>query len=124
MTTLILFIHIIACMLLILIVLLQTGKGSDMGASFGSASGQALFGGGGPATVLSKITTVVAIIFMLTSLTMAYTSGHKSTQTIMPAASSASAQSDAQKKTAAPTNEPVKESSAKKSDTETKKADK
>ncbi|MBF0232099.1 MAG: preprotein translocase subunit SecG [Desulfamplus sp.] len=84
MTTLILSIHIISCILLILIVLLQTGKGADMGASFGSASGQSLFGGGGPATALSKITTVVAIIFMLTSLSMAYISGHKSSQTIMP----------------------------------------
>ncbi|MBF0389058.1 MAG: preprotein translocase subunit SecG [Desulfamplus sp.] len=89
MTTFILFIHIISCILLILIVLLQTGKGADMGASFGSASGgQSLFGGAGPATALSKITTVVAIVFMLTSLTMAYTSGHKSSQTIMPATSS------------------------------------
>ncbi|MBF0467603.1 MAG: preprotein translocase subunit SecG [Desulfamplus sp.] len=84
MTTLILSVHIISCVLLILIVLLQTGKGADMGASFGAASGQSLFGGGGPATALSKITTVVAIVFMLTSLTMAYTSGHKSSQTIMP----------------------------------------
>ncbi len=87
MATLVLFIHIISCILLILIVLLQTGKGADMGASFGSASGgQSLFGGAGPATALSKITTVVAIVFMLTSLTMAYTSGHKSNQSIMPAA--------------------------------------
>ncbi|MBF0378186.1 MAG: preprotein translocase subunit SecG [Desulfamplus sp.] len=85
MTTIILFIHIVSCILLILIVLLQTGKGADMGASFGSASGQSLFGGAGPATALSKITTVVAVVFMLTSLTMAYTSGHKSSQTIMPA---------------------------------------
>ncbi|MBF0228034.1 MAG: preprotein translocase subunit SecG [Desulfamplus sp.] len=84
MATIILFIHIVSCILLILIVLLQTGKGSDMGASFGSASGQSLFGGAGPATALSKITTVVAVVFMLTSLTMAYTSGHKSSQTIMP----------------------------------------
>ncbi|MBF0302214.1 MAG: preprotein translocase subunit SecG, partial [Desulfamplus sp.] len=86
MTILVLSIHIISCVLLILIVLLQTGKGADMGASFGSASGgQSLFGGSGPATALSKITTVVAVIFMLTSLTMAYTSGHKSSKTIMPA---------------------------------------
>ena len=90
MTTLILFVHIVSCVLLILIVLLQTGKGADMGASFGSASGgQSLFGGAGPATALSKITTVVAIVFMLTSLTMAYTSGHKSSKTIMPAVTTA-----------------------------------
>lgn len=92
MATLVLFIHIISCVLLILIVLLQTGKGADMGASFGSASGgQSLFGGAGPATALSKITTVVAIVFMLTSLTMAYTSGHKASQSIMPTATTATA---------------------------------
>ncbi len=85
MSAIILTIHVIACILLILIVLLQTGKGADMGASFGSASGgQAFFGSTGPATLLSKITTAVAIIFMLTSLTLAYTSGHKSAKTIMP----------------------------------------
>ncbi len=85
MTSVILSIHVVACILLILIVLLQSGKGADMGASFGSASGgQAFFGSTGPATVLSKITTGVAVIFMLTSLTLAYTSGHKSTDSIMP----------------------------------------
>lgn len=85
MSAIVLTIHVIASILLILIVLLQTGKGSDMGAAFGSASGgQAFFGSTGPATVLSKITTAVAIIFMVTSLTLAYTSGHKSTKTIMP----------------------------------------
>jgi len=55
-----------------------------MGASFGGASGQAFFGGAGPATILSKITTGVAIIFMLTSLTLAYTSGHRSQSSVMP----------------------------------------
>ena len=84
MTTLILITHVIACVLLILIVLLQTGKGSDMGASFGGASGQALFGGAGPATFLSKVTTGVAVIFMLTSLTLAYMSSHRSQVSIMP----------------------------------------
>lgn len=108
-TTLILSIHIISCILLILIVLLQTGKGADMGASFGSASGQSLFGGAGPATALSKITTAVAIIFMLTSLTMAYTSGHKSSQTIMPQVST----SAEQERSAASEEAPVKDSSAK-----------
>ena len=84
MTTLIVIAHVIACVLLILIVLLQTGKGADMGASFGGASSQALFGGAGPATFLSKLTTGVAVIFMLTSLTLAYMSSHRSQASIMP----------------------------------------
>ena len=84
MTTLILSIHVIACILLIMIVLLQTGKGAGMGASLGGASSQALFGGSGPATLLSKVTTGIAIIFMLTSLTLAYRSSHSSQTSVMP----------------------------------------
>ena len=84
MTTLILSIHVIACVLLIMIVLLQTGKGAGMGASLGGGSSQALFGGTGPATLLSKVTKGIAIIFMLTSLTLAYRSSHSSQESVMP----------------------------------------
>ncbi|MCP4116005.1 MAG: preprotein translocase subunit SecG [Desulfobacteraceae bacterium] len=84
MTTLILSVHVIACVLLIMIVLLQTGKGAGMGASLGGGQSQALFGGTGPATLLSKVTTGIAIIFMLTSLTLAYRSSHSSQESIMP----------------------------------------
>lgn len=54
-----------------------------MGASFGGGSSQALFGGAGPATILSKITTGIAVVFMLTSLLLAYSSDHKATDSIM-----------------------------------------
>jgi len=84
MSSLIIALHIFACIFLILIVLLQTGKGASMGASLGGGGSQALFGSAGPATILSKITTGVAILFMLTSLTLAYTSSHKSDSSIMP----------------------------------------
>jgi preprotein translocase subunit SecG len=67
MTTLVTIIHVIAALLLILIILLQAGKGGGMGAAFGGAS-QNLFGGHGAAGFLAKITTAVAITFMLTSL--------------------------------------------------------
>ena len=65
--------HVIVCIALILIVLLQTGKGASMGAAFGGSS-QTVFGGAGPAPFLGKITTVAAIIFMITSLSLAYLS--------------------------------------------------
>ena len=55
-----------------MIVLLQTGKGADMGAAFGGGSSQTLFGSTGASTFLSKATTVAAIVFMLTSLSLAY----------------------------------------------------
>ncbi|MFC1657033.1 preprotein translocase subunit SecG [Candidatus Moduliflexota bacterium] len=70
MTTLILIVHVVVSMALILIVLLQTGKGAEMGASFGG-SNQTVFGSQGSATFLSKVTTAAAILFMLTSLTLA-----------------------------------------------------
>jgi preprotein translocase subunit SecG len=87
MTTFIVALHVTVCILLILIVLLQSGKGAEMGVSLGGGGGQTLFGAGGPATILTKITTAVAIIFMVTSLTLAYISGHKSETSVKKKAS-------------------------------------
>ncbi|VEN75118.1 Protein-export membrane protein SecG [Candidatus Desulfarcum epimagneticum] len=74
MTAILVTIHVIVCVALIMIVLLQTGKGADMGAAFGGGSSQTLLGSSGASTLLSKATTGVAIIFMLTSLALAYIS--------------------------------------------------
>lgn len=82
MTTLLIIIHIIVCLFLIIIVLLQHGKGADMGASFGGSS-QTLFGTEGPVPLLNKITTLAAVIFMGTSISLAYISANKSTGTVM-----------------------------------------
>lgn len=76
MITSIIVLHILVCIGLILIVLLQTGKGASMGAAFGGAS-QTLFGSAGPATFLGRLTTIAAVIFMLTSLSLAYISTHR-----------------------------------------------
>src|SRR5512147_2122928 len=75
-------IHVVVCIALILIVLLQTGKGAEMGAAFGGAS-QTIFGGAGPAPFLTKITTGAAIIFMITSLLLAYMSARPSSSSLM-----------------------------------------
>jgi len=82
MTTLLIIIHVIVCLFLIIIVLLQHGKGADMGASFGGSS-QTLFGAEGPVPLLNKITTLAAIVFMGTSISLAYISANKSTGTVM-----------------------------------------
>jgi preprotein translocase subunit SecG len=82
MTTLLIVIHTIVCLFLICIVLLQHGKGADIGASFGGSS-QSLFGTEGPVPLLNKITTLAAIIFMGTSITLAYMSTNKSTGSVM-----------------------------------------
>jgi preprotein translocase subunit SecG len=69
--TLLSIVHIIACLFLILVVLLQTGKGGDISAVFGGSS-QTLFGGSGAGNFLTKATTAIAILFMVTSLTLSY----------------------------------------------------
>jgi preprotein translocase subunit SecG len=74
--------HVIVCVMLIMIVLLQTGKGAEMGAAFGGAT-QTVFGSTGPASFLNKLTTAVAILFMVTSLVLCYFSGRVEVPTIM-----------------------------------------
>src|SRR3989338_9182641 len=69
MITLLTVLHVIVGIFLILIVLLQRGKGASMGAAFGGSS-QTLFGSRGPQSFLGKLTTVVALEFLLTSLTL------------------------------------------------------
>ena len=71
MTTLITIVHVLVCLFLILTILLQAGKGAGMGAAFGGAS-QTVFGGRGAAPFLAKLTTATAVVFMLTSMTLAY----------------------------------------------------
>lgn len=70
MTTLFLIVHITVSLFLIFIVLLQSGKGAELGAAFGGSS-QTLFGSRGAATFFSKLTTIAAVVFMVTSLILA-----------------------------------------------------
>jgi preprotein translocase subunit SecG len=75
---LVVILHIIAALTIIGLVLLQHGKGADMGASFGGGSAGSLFGATGSANFLSRTTAVIATIFFLTSLGLAYIATHKS----------------------------------------------
>lgn len=81
MITLITVIHIIVSIGLILVVLLQTGKGADMGAVFGGSSAT-IFGSSGAGNFLTRLTTGMAIVFMITSLTLGYFSGKKPASSI------------------------------------------
>ena len=83
MTIFLIIIHVIVSIALIMIILLQTGKGADMGAAFGGGSSQTLFGSTGSSTFLSKATTLAAIVFMITSLGLAYISGSSTRSSIM-----------------------------------------
>jgi len=76
-------IHILVSVLLIIAVLLQSGKGADIGAVFGGAGSQALFGSAGPADFLNKATRVLVVVFMLPSLTLGYSSFKRPSQSIM-----------------------------------------
>ena len=67
---LILFIHVVVCFLLVVVVLLQSGKAADLAGAFGGAGTQSTFGPRGTATILSKMTTILAVMFMITSLTL------------------------------------------------------
>ena len=70
MVILITIVHIIVCLILVVVVLLQSGKAADLAGAFGGMGSQTVFGPRGSATVLSKATTIAAALFMLTSLTL------------------------------------------------------
>src|SRR5215475_13515284 len=72
MVTLVTILHVFVCIFLILVVLLQAGKGGGMGLAFGSSGAQTVFGGSGAGNFLTKLTAGTAVIFMITSLTLAY----------------------------------------------------
>ncbi len=81
MITLVTIIHILVSIGLILVVLLQTGKGADMGAVFGGSS-STIFGSSGAGNFLTRLTTGMAVVFMLTSLTLGYFASTKPSATI------------------------------------------
>ncbi|HVM97881.1 MAG TPA: preprotein translocase subunit SecG [Candidatus Acidoferrales bacterium] len=78
-------IHVTACVMLIGIVLLQQGKGADMGAVFGGSS-STVFGSSGAGSFLSRLTTGLAIVFMLTSLGLTYTGVRRVSSTVFDSA--------------------------------------
>ncbi len=63
-------IHVIVCVALMVVILLQSGKGGGLAGAFGAGSSQTLFGGRGAASFLSRATTALAVVFFLTSLTL------------------------------------------------------
>ena len=67
---LLLILHVIVCLFLIIVVLLQSGKAADLAGAFGGMGSQTAFGPRGSATLLSKATTISAVIFMVTSLSL------------------------------------------------------
>lgn len=75
MSAFILVIHIFVCLILIIAILLQSGKSADLAGAFGGMGSQTVFGPRGAATILSKVTTICAVLFMITSLGLWILSG-------------------------------------------------
>ncbi len=74
MTTFLLIVHVLVCLVLIVTILLQASKGGGLSTAFGGGGGSAMFGGAGAATFLSKTTTVLAVVFFLTCISLWYAS--------------------------------------------------
>jgi preprotein translocase subunit SecG len=103
---LITIVHVTVCIVLILVVLLQAGKGANMGAVFGGSS-QTIFGSSGPGTFLGKMTTIVAVIFMLTSFSLSYTASRKGSSLMEGASRPATQQTTPAGQPAAPPAAPA-----------------
>ena len=84
MHTVIIILHVICTLFLILVILLQTGKGAAMGSGLGAGSSQTMFGSSGAGNFLTKMTTAIATLFMITSLTLATMSSKEKSRSIMP----------------------------------------
>jgi preprotein translocase subunit SecG len=83
MNTLITVLHVLAAFSLILTVLLQAGKGAAMGSGLGGGSSQTMFGSSGAGNFLTKLTTGIAILFMVTSLTLATISNKSKSSSVI-----------------------------------------
>ena len=87
-------IHIIVCIFLILVVLLQSGKSADIAAAFGGMGSQTAFGPRGATTLLARLTTASAVIFMITSISLtilAFRAPHKAGGSVLPTQSAPAA---------------------------------
>ena len=82
-TVLFTVVHIIVCLFLIIVVLLQSGKSADIAAAFGGMGSQTAFGPRGAATLLSKATTLAAVIFMLTSITLSILASRRPSTSVL-----------------------------------------
>ncbi len=81
MVSVVITVHVIVCITLVIVVLLQQGKGAEVGAVFGGSS-QTVFGAGGAGNVLTRVTSGLAVVFFATSMYLAYASTKRATGSI------------------------------------------
>ena len=127
MSALLVTIHIVVCVILIVAVLLQSGKSADLAGAFGGVGSQTVFGPRGATTLLSKITTICAVLFMVTSLALWFISskGSKSVmkeekETTQPAAAAETKKETTEEKAKAQAPEKKQEKEQKSTETEKK----
>ena len=100
--------HVLMCFAIIgMVLFLQSGKGADIGSAFGGAGSQAVFGSMGTPTVVGKITTVVAILFTITSFSLALLGGERSSSVVREPAPAAAPTAPAPSSPAAPAPAPA-----------------
>jgi preprotein translocase subunit SecG len=101
-------VHVMVCLFLIIVVLLQSGKAGDISAAFGGQGSQAAFGPRGAATTLSRATTISAVLFMLTSVTLSINAiKHSGPSSVLQGVKSAPAKTQPATPTPAPTQNPA-----------------
>ncbi len=105
--------HVVVCIILILVVLLQSGKGADLAGAFGGGATQTAFGSRGPASFLSKLTTGAAVLFMITCLSLSLLGDRREVKSVLDTtkgkqAPAKKAPAAAQPATPAPTPEQIK----------------
>src|SRR5262247_3062793 len=88
-------VHVLVCVVLIMVVLLQSGKAADLAGAFGGGGSQTALGSRGAATVLTKATTIAAILFMITSLSLAILGSRRSGPVLESAPAAAAAKPEA-----------------------------
>lgn len=106
MRTFLFTLHILTCISLIIVVLIQRGKGANMGAMLGGGGSQTVFGARGAGNFLTKLTTGAAAVFMVTSLSLAYLATQDSKDTIFDGAAVEEARPEATLNEATPAVDP------------------
>ncbi|MFQ5882716.1 MAG: preprotein translocase subunit SecG [Candidatus Methylomirabilales bacterium] len=84
MHALLIILHVLLAMALVGVILIQTGKGADIGAAFGGGSSQTVFGGRGATTFLHKLTAAIATLFMVTSIILTIYATRRGTASVIP----------------------------------------